>query len=36
MWWIVEAADAHGALAQLPPYVAARTVVEEVRAVPLP
>jgi hypothetical protein len=36
MWWIVEALNADGALEQLPPYVAARTVVEEVRAVPLP
>jgi hypothetical protein len=36
MWWIVEATDPDGALGQLPPYVAARTVVEEVRAVPLP
>jgi hypothetical protein len=36
LWWIVEAVDAEGALRQLPPYVAERTVVEEVRAVPLP
>jgi hypothetical protein len=36
VWWIVEAVDAEGALGQLPPYVAARTAVEEVRAVPLP
>ena len=36
VWWLVQAADAGAALAQLPPYVAARTVVEEVRAVPLP
>jgi len=36
MWWIVQAADRVAALAQLPPYVAERTTVEEVREVPLP
>jgi hypothetical protein len=36
MWWIVRAADMETALAQLPPYVAVRTTVEEVREVPLP
>jgi hypothetical protein len=34
--WIVEAADRAAALAQLPPYVAQRTVAEEVREVPIP
>jgi hypothetical protein len=36
VWWIVRAPDLEAALAQLPPYVAARTVAEEVRQVPLP
>jgi len=36
LWWIVEAADRDAALAQLPPYVAERTVAEEVREVPIP
>ena len=36
LWWIVEAADSAAALAQLPPYVAERTVAEEVREVPIP
>jgi hypothetical protein len=36
MWWFVQAADVGAALAQLPPYVAERTVAEEVREVPLP
>jgi hypothetical protein len=36
VWWIAEAADAPSALAQLPPYVAMRTVAEEVREIPLP
>jgi hypothetical protein len=36
VWWIVEAADRAAALAQLPPYVAQRTVAEEVREVPIP
>jgi hypothetical protein len=36
MWWAVEAADRSAALAQLPPYVADRTVVDEVREVPIP
>jgi hypothetical protein len=36
LWWIVEAADDTGALAQLPPYVATRTAVEAVREVPIP
>jgi hypothetical protein len=34
--WMVEAADAAAAPAQLPRYVAERTVAEEVREVPLP
>lgn len=36
IWWTVEAADHDAALALLPPYVAARTVAEAVREVPLP
>jgi hypothetical protein len=36
LWWIVEAADSTAALAQLPPYVASRTVVEPVQEVPIP
>jgi hypothetical protein len=36
LWWRVEAADPAAALAQLPPYVAERTVAEEVRDVPIP
>jgi hypothetical protein len=36
LWWAVEAADNAAALALLPPYVAQRTVVEEVREVPIP
>ena len=36
LWWTVEAADSSAALAQLPPYVAKRTVAEEVREVPIP
>jgi hypothetical protein len=36
LWWTVEATDADTALAQLPPYVAERTNVSEVREVPIP
>jgi hypothetical protein len=36
VWWIVQAASRDAALALLPYYVAQRTVVEEVREVPLP
>jgi hypothetical protein len=36
VWWIVQARDGEAALAQLPPYVAERTIAEEVREVPLP
>jgi hypothetical protein len=36
LWWTVEAADSAAALAQLPPYIADRTVVDEVREVPIP
>lgn len=36
VWWHVQAADASSALAQLPPYVASRTAVDEVRVVPIP
>lgn len=35
-WWRVEAADAGAALAQLPPFVAARTQVEPAREVTIP
>ena len=35
-WWQVEAPDARAALAQLPPFVAARTEIEAVREVTLP
>jgi hypothetical protein len=36
VWWTVEARDTAAALAQLPPYVAKRTVVDQVREVPIP
>lgn len=36
IWWTVEAADRAAALSLLPPYVAQRTVAEEVREVRLP
>jgi hypothetical protein len=36
LWWTVEAADRSAALAQLPPYVARRTLAEEVREVRIP
>ncbi len=36
LWWTVAAADRNAALALLPDYVAARTVVEQVREVPIP
>jgi hypothetical protein len=36
LWWTVEAPDARAALAQLPPYVAARTHVGEVSEVAIP
>jgi hypothetical protein len=36
LWWAVEATDSRAALALLPPYVADRTIVEEVREVPIP
>ncbi|HYG96176.1 MAG TPA: hypothetical protein VD741_03620 [Solirubrobacterales bacterium] len=36
IWWQVEAADEGAALAQLPPYVADRTVAVRVRAIALP
>jgi hypothetical protein len=35
-WWQVEAADAVGALAQLPPFLAERTEIEAVREVQVP
>jgi hypothetical protein len=35
MWWTVEAADSVAALTQLPPYVAERTVADEVREAPI-
>jgi hypothetical protein len=36
LWWRVEAADEGAALAQLPPYVAARTAAVRVREIALP
>jgi hypothetical protein len=36
IWWTVEALDRRAALAQLPPYVATRTVADEVREVRIP
>ena len=36
LWWTVEAADQVAALAQLPPYIAARTCADEVREVRIP
>jgi hypothetical protein len=36
VWWRVEARDAAAALAQLPPFVAERTVVEAVDEVKVP
>jgi hypothetical protein len=36
VWWTVEAPDTAAALAQLPAFVAKRTVVDEVREVPIP
>ena len=36
VWWTVEASDPRAALAQLPPYVAERTALDEVRDVPIP
>jgi hypothetical protein len=36
LWWTVEAASHEKALSQLPPYVAERTKVSEVREVPIP
>jgi hypothetical protein len=36
LWWEVEADDAAGALAQLPPYLAERTQVAELREVEIP
>ena len=35
-WWQVEAADPRAALAQLPPFVARRTTVEQASAVRIP
>ena len=35
-WWQVEATDAEAALAQLPPFVAERTVVDQAREVRVP
>jgi hypothetical protein len=35
-WWQLEAPDAEGALGQLPPFVAERTVAESAREVRLP
>jgi hypothetical protein len=36
LWWEVETADAQSALAQLPPFVAERTEVHELREVEIP
>ncbi len=36
LWWTVEARDEEEALAQLPPYLAERTNVSEVREVAIP
>jgi hypothetical protein len=36
VWWTVEARDCTAALAQLPAYVADRTVVDDVREIPIP
>jgi len=36
LWWMIEAPDVAGALAQLPPYLASRTTAEEVREVEIP
>jgi len=36
LWWTVGAKNADAALEQLPPYVAERTTVNEVREVPIP
>lgn len=36
IWWVVDAGDAAAALAQLPPYVAARTVAVPVSRVAIP
>ena len=36
LWWTVEAASERDALAQVPPFVAARTTVEQVSQVSIP
>jgi hypothetical protein len=36
LWWTVQAADGAAAMAQLPGYVAERTVAQEVREVAIP
>jgi hypothetical protein len=36
LYWLIEAADAPSALAQLPPFVAERTEATEVREVAIP
>jgi hypothetical protein len=36
LWWTVDAASAEAALAQLPPYLAERTEVTEVRETQIP
>jgi hypothetical protein len=36
LWWEVETVDAQSALAQLPPFVAERTEVHELREVEIP
>lgn len=36
VWWTVDATDPASALAQLPRYVALRTIADEVREIPIP
>jgi hypothetical protein len=36
LWWTTEAVNGNAALAQLPPYVARRTLADEVREVRIP
>jgi hypothetical protein len=35
-WWVIDAADADAALAQLPPFVAERTQVDPAQEVTIP
>ena len=36
LWWVVQAADRSAALAQLPPFIAERTAVDQVSEVQMP